>query len=62
MNYVQFRGLDGKCVEVKHADINTWEDFKLKSNERIVGMYGKYFSGHTSELLKSLGFIIEIKN
>jgi hypothetical protein len=54
--------VNGKTTEVKHAITGTWQEFKLKSNERIAGMYGKYFSGHTSELLKSLGFIIEIKS
>jgi len=59
VNYLQFKSRTGERTEVKHAISDTWTEFKLRPGERIVGAYGSSFLKHNSELLKSLGFIIE---
>ena len=59
VNYLQFKSRTGERAEIKHAISDTWTEFKLRPQERIVGVYGSSFLKHNSELLKSLGFIIE---
>ena len=61
VNFIEFKSTEGesKQNQVIHDISGTWTEFILNPGERIIGVFGSYFTNHSSELLKSLGFIIE---
>ena len=59
VNYIGFISPNSKLAQVKHDISGTWSQFNLSPTSRITGVYGASFARHDTELLQSLGFIIE---
>merc|ERR1719478_1359566 len=50
-------GKKKKSEVVDPVQCGNWLEYKLKSSEKIIGVFGETFTDDTTKMLKSLGFI-----